>query len=39
MKNVFDKKTKVVDFQINDEVLKWDARNEEKRKHGKFNNL
>jgi hypothetical protein len=39
MKKVFDKRTKVVDFHINDEVLKWDARNEEKGKHGKFDHL
>jgi len=26
-------------FQIEDIVLKWDARNEEKGKHGKFQNL
>jgi hypothetical protein len=39
MKKVFDKRTKVVDFQINDLVLKWDARNEEKGKHGKFDYL
>ena len=35
-KKVFDKGTKVDDFQIHDLVLKWDARNEDKGKHGKF---
>jgi hypothetical protein len=30
MKKVFDKKTKANDFKINDLVLKWDARNEDK---------
>jgi hypothetical protein len=39
MQKVFDKKKKVVDFQINDEVLKWDARKEEKVKHRKFDHL
>jgi hypothetical protein len=39
MKIFFDKRTKVVDFQINDEVLKCDARNEEKGKHRKLDHL
>jgi hypothetical protein len=39
MKKVFDKKTKADDFKINDLVLKWDARNEDKGKHGKFDHL
>jgi len=39
MKKVFDKRTKVVYFHINDEVLKWDALNEEKWKNGKFDHL
>jgi IS5 family transposase len=39
MKKVFEKRTKVDDSQINDSVLKWDARNEDKGKHAKFENL
>jgi hypothetical protein len=39
MKKVFYKKMKVVDFQNNDEVMKCDARNEEKGKHGNFYHL
>ena len=37
MKKTFDKKIKEGNFQINDLVLKWDARKEDK--HGKFNHL
>lgn len=36
---IFYKATKADDFQIHDLVLKWDARNEEKGKDGKFDNL
>ena len=39
IKRIFDKKAKVDTFQLGDVVLKWDARNEEKGKHGKFENL
>jgi hypothetical protein len=39
MKKVFDKQTKVDDFKVDDLVLKWDARNEDKGKHGKFDHL
>ena len=39
MKKVFDKKVKTDDFQLGDLVLKWDVRNEDKGKHGKFDNL
>jgi transposase InsO family protein len=39
MKKVFDKRTKVDDFKVDDLVLKWDARNEDKGKHGKFDHL
>jgi hypothetical protein len=39
MKNIFDKHTKHEDFKVNDLVLKWDTRNEEKCKHGKFDHL
>lgn len=39
MKHVFDKKTKENDFNINDSILKWDARFEDKGKHEKFDNL
>ena len=39
MKNIFDRKVKTDDFQLGDSVLKSDARNEDKGKHGKFDNL
>jgi len=39
IKRIFDKKAKADTFQLDDVVLKWDARNEEKGKHGKFDNL
>jgi len=39
MKIIFDKKEKQDTFQTGDLVLKWDARREEKSKHGKFDNL
>ena len=39
MKKIFDKNVKIDDFQLGDLVLKWDARNEDKGKHGKFDNL
>jgi len=39
MKKIFDRKVKTDDFQLGDSVLKWDARNEDKGKHGKFDNL
>lgn len=39
IKRIYDKRTKETDFQIGDFVLKWDARNEDKGKHGKFENL
>eukprot|EP00253_Pinus_taeda_P010803 PITA_10803 len=39
VKRDFDKKIKDITFQINDKVLKWEARIEEKGKHGKFKNL
>ena len=39
MKNIFYKKVKEEDFQVADWVLKWNARVEEKRKHGKFDHL
>ena len=39
IKKIFDIKTKVERFQLDDVVLKWDARNEDKGKHGKFDNL
>jgi len=39
IKKIYDKKVKVDKFQLDDVVLKWDARNEEKGKHGKFENL
>eukprot|EP00253_Pinus_taeda_P027664 PITA_27664 len=39
IKKIYDRKAKVDKFQVDDVVLKWDARNEEKGKHGKFKNL
>ena len=39
MKWVFDKRVKAYDFNIGYLVLKWDARYEDKGKHGKFDNL
>jgi len=39
IKRIYDRKAKVDTFQLDDVVLKWDARNEEKGKHGKFENL
>ena len=36
MKRDFDRHSKEYDFKENDLVLKWDARNEDKGKHGKF---
>jgi len=39
LKNMFDKRTKVEDFFIGDNVLGWDSRREDKGKHGKFDFL
>ena len=39
IKKVFDRITKVDDFTFGDKVLTWDSRIEDKRKHGKFDNL
>eukprot|EP00253_Pinus_taeda_P019801 PITA_19801 len=39
IKKIYDQKEKVDKFQIEDIVLRWDARNEDKGKHGKFENL
>ena len=39
IKKIYDRKAKVDKFQLEEVVLKWDARNEEKGKHGKFENL
>ena len=39
IKKIYDKKAKADEFQIDDVVLRWDARNEDKGKHGKFDNL
>ena len=39
IKRIYDRKAKADRFEIGDIVLKWDARNEEKGKHGKFENL
>lgn len=39
IKKIHDKRIKADDFQLDDVVLKWDARNEDKGKHGKFDSL
>ena len=39
MKDSFDKKVKKEMFTVGDLVLRWDARKDEKGKHGKFDNL
>ena len=39
IKHIYDRKTKAEKFQLEDVVLWWDARNEEKGKHGKFDNM
>jgi hypothetical protein len=39
MKEIFDKIYKERIFMKGDMVLKWDAKREEKGKHGKFDNL
>ena len=39
IKKIYDRKEKVDKFQLEEVVLKWDARNEEKGKQGKFENL
>jgi len=39
IKKIYDRKAKPDDFHIEDVVLRWDARNEDKGKHGKFDNL
>jgi hypothetical protein len=39
IKKIFDKRTKEDDFELGDLVLRWDARNEYKGKHGKFDSL
>ena len=39
MKNNFERRIKEDVFQVDDLVLKWDAPNEGKGKHGKFDHL
>jgi hypothetical protein len=39
IKKIYDRRVKDDDFKLGYMVLKWDSRNEEKRKHGKFDNL
>ena len=39
IKKIYDRKTKQDDFKIDDVVLRWDARNEDKGKHGNFDSL
>jgi hypothetical protein len=39
MKSIFDKKDKDREFLPDDLVMKWDARKEDSRKHGKFDHI
>jgi hypothetical protein len=39
IKNIFDKRTKEYDFELGDLAMRWDARKEDKGKHGKFDSL
>ena len=39
IKKIYDRKAKANKFQLEEVVLKWDVRNEENGKHGKFENL
>jgi len=39
IKLIYDRQAKADTFQLDDAVLKWHARNEEKGKHDKFDNL
>jgi hypothetical protein len=39
IKRIYDKRNKEDDFELGDLVLKWDSRNEDKGKHGKFDHL
>lgn len=39
IKKIYDHKTNEDNFNLGDVVLWWDARNEDKCKHGKFENL
>ena len=39
VKIIFDKRAKVIDFQVGDWVLKWDTVRKDKGKHGKFDSL
>lgn len=39
IKNIYNHKTKEDNFNMGDVLLHWDAQNEEKGKHGKFENL
>ena len=39
IKKAFDKHTKVDDFKLGDLVLKWNAMNEDRGKHGKFDHM
>ena len=39
MKALFDRRARERDFKEGDLVLRWDARREDKGKHGKFDNL
>ena len=39
VKSIFDKRVNQKNFQVEDLVLKWDVRRQDRGKHGKFDNL
>jgi hypothetical protein len=39
IKKIHDKRTKEDNFELGDLVLRWDSRNEDKGKHGKFDSM
>eukprot|EP00253_Pinus_taeda_P016611 PITA_16611 len=39
LKEAFEKRSKAEDFNMGDKVIKWDARRENKGKHGKFDSI
>jgi hypothetical protein len=39
IKKIYERRTMEDYFELGDIVLKWDSRNEDKGKHGKFDNL
>ena len=39
VKSIFDKRANQKNFQVDDLVLRWDVRRQDRGKHGKFDNL